>query len=426
MELNRRAFLGTAAAAAASVRVQAQGRKIRLGLIGCGWWGMVDLRAALEAGGAEAVALCDVDTGHLTKAATDMETLQGSAPRTFRDYRELVRMPGLDAVIIATPPHWHALQLIDALDQGLDAYCEKPLSYDVREGQAMVAKARQSGKIVQVGFQRRQSDAVRQAADFIAGGGAGRIIQVDANIHYTAEARDATVQDPPVALDWDQWCGPAPLLPYRPSIGHFAWRLEAAYGNGHLVDWGIHWIDAVRTILGLGLPRFVQASGGLYRLGHEITTPDTLTAHFEFDRCPLVWRHRLWGSAEYNPEVSNGMSFFGEQATVFVADNQWEVIPTAKDGRRVRHEAPPDRSFILRHMADFLDAVRNRRQPSCPVQDAFQSTAAVQLAMISYRTGTRVTWDAARGTVDANPAAEALLQREYRPPWQRPQVQLGS
>jgi predicted dehydrogenase len=306
------------------------------------------------------------------------------------------------------------------VERGLDVYCEKPLSYDVREGQAMAEAARKTGRIVQVGFQRRQSDAVRQASEFIESGKAGTIVQVDAQIHYTAEPGDTTVQDPPVSLDWEAWCGPAPLLPYRPSIGHFAWRLEAAYGNGHLVDWGIHWIDAVRTVLGLGMPRYIQASGGIYRLRDSITTPDTLTVHFEYERCPLVWRHRLWGAAEFSLDSVNGMFFFGEKATVFVTDNHWEVIPTGKEGRRERYEAKPDRSFTARHMADFLDAVRNRRQPACPVDDAFQSTAAVQLAMIAYRTANRVEWDAAAESVRGNPPAAALLRREYRLPWRHP------
>ncbi len=424
MELNRRAFLGTAAAAATTLRLGGQGRTIRIGLIGCGWWGRIDLKAALEVGGCEALAVCDVDSERLSQTASEVAAIQGKSPRVFKNFQELLAEPDLDAVIIATPPHWHALQFIEAVGRGLDVYCEKPLSYDVREGQAMVEAARRAGRVVQIGFQRRQSDAVRQAGDFIESGGAGTIVQVDAHIHYTAESRDTTVQDPPVSLDWDAWCGPAPLLPYRPSIGHFAWRLEAAYGNGHLVDWGIHWIDAVRNTLRLGMPRFIQASGGIYRLGDVITTPDTLTVHFEYDRCPVVWRHRLWGAAELGPETSNGMVFFGEKATVFVTDNHWEVIPTAKDGRRERHEAAPDRGFIQRHMADFLDAVRNRRQPACTVEDAFQSTAAVQLAMIAYRTGSRVEWDAARGSIRNNAAAEALLKRDYRAPWRHPADQI--
>ena len=240
-------FLKTAAGAltaAPGVAGMAQSEKIKAGLIGCGWYGMVDLQAAFAAGGVECVALCDVDTEHLEQSAAEVGKLQGAKPRTFKDYRELLDIPGLQAVFIGTPPHWHALQFIAACEKGLDIYCEKPLAYDIREGRAMVSAANKAGNIVQIGFQRRKTASFRAVREYIQAGRAGRIVQVDVNIHYGAQMLDSTPQDPPASLDWETWCGPAPKLPYSPNIGHKAWRLEAAYGNGHLVDWGIHLIDA--------------------------------------------------------------------------------------------------------------------------------------------------------------------------------------
>ena len=163
--LTRRQFIGssllaaTALAQAPALLSAEPEQKIKLGLIGCGWYGMVDLKDAFRAGGVEAIALCDVDSDHLNASAGEVEKLQGSRPRTFKHYEELLSTPGLEAVIIATPPHWHALQLLAALRHGLDVYCEKPLSYDIREGRAMVEAVRRSGRIVQIGFQRRQSTA---------------------------------------------------------------------------------------------------------------------------------------------------------------------------------------------------------------------------------------------------------------------------
>lgn len=414
---NRRHFLGAAAAALAARRpASAAGARLRLGLIGCGWYGMVDLNNAFKAGGVEAVALCDADSSHLEESAAAIEARQGSRPKTFKHHRELLEAPGIDAVIVATPPQWHALQFIDSCRKRLPVYCEKPIAYDIREGRAMVEAARKSGAPVQVGFQRRHSDAVRQVARYIRDGHAGRIVQVDVNIHYTAATPDPTPQDPPSGLDWDLWCGPAPKLPYSPAIGHKSWRLEEAYGNGHLVDWGIHLIDAIRVVLGETTPRSVTAVGGLYRLKGKITTPDTLTAHFEFDTCPVVWRHRLWGAAEYHPELNNGITFFGEKESVYLTEGRWVTIP--RKGERQVHEARNDTN--LAHMADFLDAVRNRRRPACRIEDAFHSTTAVQLAMISYRAGTRVDWDRAGERVATNPQAAALLKRPYRAPYQHP------
>jgi predicted dehydrogenase len=401
---------------AAATRAQAPaGRTVKLGVIGCGWYGMVDLKAAFQAGGVEAAALCDIDSEHLKASADEVEKLQSQRPKTYADYREFLETPGLEAVIIATPPHWHALPFIAACRKGLDIYCEKPLAYDVREGQAMVEAAEKSGRIVQIGFQRRKSEAVRQAADYIGGGQAGRIVQADVQIHYRAAMLDATPQAPPPSLDWEQWCGPGPKLPYSPNIGHRAWRLEAAYGNGHLVDWGIHWIDASRVILRETTPVWVQASGGTYQLKGQITTPDTLTAHFEFGRCPVVWRHRLWGAAEYTRETQNGILFFCEKQTVFVSDNRWTILPERKTVE-IKAGPPPG----VRHMAEFLDAVRTRKQSSCTPADAWQSTTTVHLAMIAYNTGTRVNWDAREKRILNNPAAARLLKRAYRAPWKHP------
>ena len=394
------------------------GRKLKLGLIGCGWYGMVDVNAAFKAGGVEVVALCDVDSEHLGKSAAEVEKLQGKRPQTFKRYEDLLGLAGLDAVIIATPPHWHALQFIAAVEKGLDVYCEKPLAYDVREGRAMVQAARKSGRIVQIGFQRRQCKAFQQVRQYLQEGQAGRIVQVEVQIHYTAGLKDATPQDPPASLDWDLWCGPAPKLPYCPQVGHMNWRLEKTTGHGHLVDWGIHLIDATRLILGEGAPRSVLAAGGLYQLKDKITTPDVLTAHFEFEKCPVIWRHRIWGAEEYTPEISNGIFFYGEKETIFVTDDRWVVIPRGRGKERKVTEVGSDAGTL--HMAEFLQAVRDRKPPGCSIEDAHLSTSAVKLAMISCDVGAKITWDPVSEQIVGNEAAAKLLKRDYRTPWQHP------
>ncbi len=423
---DRRTFLGATAAAAgaawlhrATRRAEAgwQGdRMLQLGVIGVGWYGMVDAHAALKVGGAEIAAVCDVDSDHLEKAAADLEKAQGTKPKTFKHYQDLLDLKSLDAVIIGTPPQWHALPLIAALEAGKDIYCEKPLAYDVREGQAMVAAVEKSDRIVQIGFQRRQSLALRQATDFIKSGALGDLVQVDAQIHYRAGLEDNTPQDPPASLDWPLWCGPGPLMAYSPQVGHKSWRLEKMVGHGHLVDWGIHLIDATRTFLGLEMPQSITAAGGLYALRGRITTPDTLSVHFEFDQLPVHWRHRIWGATEYCPEVQNGIFFFCREGTVFATDQSWVVVRPGKE--KEEHTAQTDLGTL--HMADFLDAVRSRRQPVCVIRDAFKSTATVQLAMISYETESTVKWDAQKLEILDNPAASKLLRRSYRQPWQHP------
>ena len=284
----------------------------------------------------------------------------------------------------------------------------------------MVDAAKKSGRVIQIGFQRRQSSAVKAAKQFIQEESLGKVVQVDAQIHYTAGIRDTTPQKPPASLDWDLWCGPGPKIPYCPQVGHFAWRLEAAYGNGHLVDWGIHLIDATRVILGESVPHHIQSAGGIYYLKDKITTPDTLTAHFDFNRCPVTWRHRLWGAVEYNPEVNNGIFFFCEKGTVFVTDRQWIIIPGGKEAEKKVMPAEGKEDMAALHMADFLKAVQTRENPCCTIEDAFQSTSTVQLGMIAYHAGEKIAYDAQKEQILGNPLAAKLLKREYRAPYTHP------
>jgi predicted dehydrogenase len=425
--LNRRQFIGAAAGAAAlsQLRVSAAeapaqpaGPKLKVGLIGCGWYGMVDVKAAFKVGGVEVVALCDVDSEHLAACAAEIEQLQGARPRTFKLYEEMLATPGLQAVIIATPPHWHALQLIACVNRGLDVYCEKPLAFEPRESRAMVDAVAKSGRIVQVGFQRRQSPAYQAVKKFIAEGNLGRIVQAEAQINFTAGLLSPTPQPPPASLDWNLWCGPGPLVPYSPQVGHKSWRLERTSGQGHIYDWGIHLLDATRVILGEGAPRTITATGGLYQFKGRITTPDMLLVHFEFERCPVVWRHRMWGAEEFTPETNNGIFFYGEKGTVFVSDNQWTHIPKGKGAPRKSYEAKADMGTL--HMAEFLAAVRTRQPAGCTVADAHLSTSTVKLAVIAYEAGPRIEWNPQTEQIAGNAAAAKLLQRAYRAPWQHP------
>ena len=427
--MNRRIFIqktsaGTAGMIAAIPLISfAQNRKLKLGLIGSGWYGMVAAKAALKTGDVEFTAVCDVDTDHLADSAAEFESLQGSKPREFKNYKELLEVKDLDAVIIGTPPHWHALQFIAACEKGLDIYCEKPLAYDVEEGKAMMRAAEKAGNIVQVGFQRRQSEAFKKAKELIQDGTTGKIHQVEALIHYNPVLEDHTIQEPPASLDWETWCGPAPKLPYRPNIGHKAWRLEKEYGNGHLVDWGVHNIDAVRKIMDLNIPDSYITTGGNFTLEGKITTPDTLLATMNFGNIPVTWQHRLWGPGDINAQFNNGIYFYGEKATLFAADNKIVLMPAGRNQKQQEMDIrTPD--MQERHLADFVNAVKakNKSLITCSVEDAFQSTTTVQLAMASYYTGSKINWDANKQIVLNNKEASKLLARPYRKGYKRPEV----
>lgn len=394
-------------------------RKLNIGLIGTGWYGLVDIKAALKAGGVEVIGICDVDSAHLESGADEIGKIQGARPRTFKYFRELLEMKDLEAVFIGTPPHWHALQFIAACEKGLDIYCEKPLAYDIREGMAMVVAAKKAGNIVQIGFQRRQSGAFRKSKEMIESGRIGNVHQINAQINYIPVPDDTAIQAPPASLDWDEWCGPAPKLDYRPSIGHKSWRLEKEYGNGHLVDWGIHHIDIIRVIMNEGMPVEFTSSGGLNVLKDRITTPDTLLAWMKFNKAPVIWQHRLWGSGDASAEFNNGIFFFGEDGSLFAEDSR--VILFDKKNRREELSITTPEAQE-KHVANFLEAVRKKDKSliSCSPEDAFQSTATVQLAMISYYTGSQVKWDLTGKEVTGNPEASKLLRREYRSGYKHP------
>jgi len=416
--------LGTAAAFTTFPFIASvQNQKLRIGLIGAGWYGMVITKAALQTGNVEVVAICDIDTEHLETSIAEVEKLQGKQPAAFTDYRDLLEVKNMNAVFIGTPPHWHALQFIAACEKGLDIYCEKPLAYDVDEGKAMVAAAKKAGNIVQIGFQRRQSNAFKKAKELIQSGNLGKVHEIGAQIHYNPVLSDNTIQNPPASLDWETWCGPAPKLDYRPSIGHKAWRLEKEYGNGHFVDWGIHHIDIIRKIMDFGMPTSFSTTGGLITLEGKITTPDTLRAVLNFEQCPVIWQHRLWGTGDLNTQYNNGIFFYGEKATLFASDNKLIMMPVGKNQQQEVMDIPTE-MMQENHVADFINAVKakNKGLLSCTVEDAFQSTATMQLAMASYYTGSEVKWDAKNQLVMDNKKAAELMARPYRGSYKRPKV----
>ena len=272
----------------------------------------------------------------------------------------------------------------------------------------MVEAAARHDRVVQIGFQRRQSKAFRrsQEAHRLRRGGQDRAGRCPDPLHRRAERSQAAR-----ARRWTGTSGAGRdrRSPIVPRSDHGAWRLEQTYGNGHLVAiWGIHWIDASRKILDLAMPRSITAGGGIYQLQDKITTPDTLTVHFEFDRVPIVWRHRIWGAGRIRPKPTTASSSTATRR---------RSSPPTRVGRLYRRTAARPLSTsswkaTCRSITWPISstAVRTRKQPTCRIADAYKFTATVQLAMIAYETGTSVTWDAARKAIAGNTAASALLE----------------
>jgi predicted dehydrogenase len=438
--MDRRSFLQTAAGAAL---LQPSRKPRRVGLIGAGWYGKLDLLRLIQVEPVEVVSLCDVDSVMLEQAAGIVASRQksGKKPQTYRDFHDMLKQSGLDVCLVATPDHWHALAMIEAVKSGADVYCQKPISVDVTEGQAMVAAARKYKRVVQVGTQRRSTPHIVEAKQrYIDTGRLGRIAQVDIHCYYhmraTANPPDTA---PPANLDYEAWTGPAPLRPYC-SLSHPRnWRAFMEYGNGIVGDMAIHMFDMTRWMLKLGWPRRISSEGGIFMdKASKANITDTQTCTFEYPDLNIVWNHRSWGDApDPDPKYSWGATFFGDKGTLKVGVYSYDFIPSAKgaapehaDVKYEFEQYPEDRTekdlethvapAVRAHMKDLLTAIDSRSKPVADIEEGHISTASCILANLSMKTGRKFAWDAAKQQVVNDPEANRLLSRPYRKPWTHP------
>ena len=340
--MNRREFLQVGAASsglvlsgtgepAPAAAFTAPGTK-RVGLIGSGWYGKIDLLRLLQVAPVEVVSLCDVDKRMLAQAAEIVATRQASkkAPRTYTDYREMLKEKDLDIVLIATPDHWHPLAMIAACEAGADVYVEKPISVDVAEAQAMLAAARKHRRVVQVGTQRRSTPHLIEARDrIVREGKLGKIGLVEIYCYYHMRARgNPPDTNPPDYLDWEMWTGPAPMRPYNPIAHPRGWRAFMEYGNGIVGDMCIHMLDMVRWMLGLGWPKRISSTGGIrVDRASKANIPDTQGVTFDFGDLTVNWQHRTWG-APADPTYPWGATFYGDKGTLKESVFGYDFIPT--------------------------------------------------------------------------------------------------
>jgi predicted dehydrogenase len=443
--MRRRDFiLASGASLALAARVYAAPAKEvkrRVGLIGCGWYGKCDLFRLLQVSPVEVVSLCDVDRTMLSDAAEMVAARQTSKakPRTYGDYREMLKEKDLDIALIATPDHWHALPMIAAVQGGADVYVQKPISVDVVEGQAMVAAARKHQRVVQIGTQRRSTPHLMEARDSILRPGKlGKIGLIEIYCYYHMRARENPPDsDPPDNLDYEMWTGPAPMRPYNSLVHPRRWRAFMEYGNGIIGDMCIHMLDMVRWACDLGWPRRVSSSGGiLIDKQSKANITDTQTATFEFEEFPVVWQHRTWGKAP-DPQYPWGATIYGEKGTLKMSVMSYDFAPVGKGDpihRDVKYELeefPEDKTekdlekhvapAIRVHMRDFLAAIESRGKPVADIEQGHISTTSCILANLSQQLGRTLSWDSAKQQVIGDDQANKLLRRPYRAPWQHPE-----
>ena len=445
--MHRRSFLSAGAAGLAAstfggyfLNAQEQ-KKSRVGLIGCGWYGKSDICRLIQVAPVEVVSLCDVDKKMLAEASDLVASRQASKkqPRTFGDYRQMLKEKDLDIVLIGTPDHWHALTAIAAMEAGADVYVQKPISVDVAEGATMLAAARRLKRVVQVGTQRKSTPhLVECRKNVVEAGLLGKVAHVEICCYYHMRANgNPPVTSPPDHLDYEMWTGPAPLRPYDGLPHRRWWRTFTEYGNGIMGDMCIHMLDTVRWMLGLDWPKRISSTGGiLVQKDGKSNISDTQVATFEYDRLNVVWTHRSWGNPP-DPKYPWAMTLHGDKGMLKAGVMSYDFYPTGKNEPSIHkdclyereqypedvgekdielHAAPATRA----HMKDFLAAIESRARPVADIEQGHISTASCILANLAMQLGRPLTWDAAKGQVINDAEANRLLLRPYRQPWTHP------
>jgi predicted dehydrogenase len=418
-------------------------KKRRVGLIGTGWYGKADLFRLIQVAPVEVFSLCDVDKEMLENAANMVATRQASKkkPRTFHDYRDMLKEKDLDIVLIGTPDHWHALNMIEAVKSGADVYCQKPISVDIAEGQAMFAAARKYKRVVQIGTQRRSTPHLVEARNnIIKEGKLGNIAYVEICCYYHMRTRENPPDTaPPANLDYEMWTGPAPMRPYNKLVHPRTWRAFMEYGNGIVGDMCIHMYDMVRWMMDLEVPKSVSSTGGiLIDKNSKANITDTQTATFDHPNVKIVWTHRTWGTAP-DPDYPWAAIFYGDKGTLKASVMGYDFVPVEKGGKPIHkdvkyelEEYPEDKTepeleqhvapAIRHHVIDFLAAIDKRSKPVADIEQGYISTAACILANMSLQVGRTLQWDHQQGRILHDEEANRLLRRTYRKPWIHPEA----
>lgn len=442
--MNRRVFFAAGAAGLSSSHLfgdEFADRKIKVGLIGTGWYGKIDLLRLIQVAPVEVVSLCDPDQKMLADAAQIVAGRQksGKSPRTYADYRKMLAEKDLDLVLIGSPDHWHALHAITAMESGADLYLQKPISSDIAEGEAILATARKLGRVVQVGMQRRSTPHLIEAKDrVISQGLLGKVGHIDLYCYYHMRNNDnAPDIKPPGNLDYDLWTGPAPMRPFNRIVHPRGWRAFMEYGNGIVGDMCVHMLDMVRWMLDLGWPKTVSSNGGiLIQKQGRANISDTQSALFDFGGLTASWEHRTYGAAA-DPEYPWGATIYGEKGTLKLSVNKFEFFPNGRNKATVSgtplfefEKYPEDKtekdleqhvaSAVRVHQQDLLRAIVKRSKPVSDIEQGHISTASCILANMAMKLGRSLAYDPLKKEIAGDPEANKLLIRPYRDPYSHP------
>ncbi|MDX1943094.1 MAG: Gfo/Idh/MocA family oxidoreductase [Saprospiraceae bacterium] len=403
--------------------------KVNIALIGVRNMGFGNLENALKIEGVECIGLCDIDSNILAKRASDVEKVQGKAPMQYNDYRKLLENKDLDAVIIGTPDHWHCLPFIAACEAGKDVYVEKPLANSIAECDLMVKAARKYNRVAQVGQQQRSGAHWQEAMAFMKSGKIGtlRKVNVWGNFNYGVGPMSVADEPVPAGVDYEMWLGPAPKRPFNKNRFHGSWRMFWDYGGGLLTDWGVHLIDMALWVKDIKTPPLsVNASGGNYSFkDHAHETFDTMSVHYQLNDYVMTWEHTA-GTQKGPYGISYGLAFIGDDATLVINRQGWELFPEWNDEKKAPKvpEMPkkPGGESHPEHMQNFIDCIKSRKDPNCTIENGRLVALYAHMGNISLRTNSRLDWNEAKQNFGKNKAANQLITPNYRKPWELPKV----
>jgi predicted dehydrogenase len=448
--ITRRSFLGDSARLAAaagaaghtaSVRAQGANDRIRMGFIGVGNRGSELMGYFMANPDVDLVALCDVYDPYMSRDRSRVDARfvreLGSRvpqmgekftrePARDKDFRRLLERNDIDAVCIATPDHWHAIQTIMACEAGKDVYVEKPLTVTIEEGRRMVEASKRTGRVVQVGLNRRGSSVYQEAAKLVSSGKIGKVTVARAchsSRMFPNGIGNAGPSEPPAGFDWDLWLGPRAFRPFQYNIAPYKFRWWQDYSS-QMANWGVHYLDAIRWLIGERAPISVSAYGGKYVLTDDRTIPDTMQVVFEFPSGAL---------AVFDLYEANGGSTIprgevelrGTLGNLYAGEQAYEVVRTPagqfQDGREgvedQEKRLPQRENPTVNLIRNFLDCVKSRDKCLCDLEEGHRSTTFALLANISLQTRARLEWDPDKEKITNVPEANRLLHYEYRKPW---------
>lgn len=417
MGVTRRDFIRAGAIAGAGLMARGASAQstdaIRTAVIGCRNRGHQVATSFLESGQFTLETMCDCDTAMIERGLKEMGTALPKAPKQVRDFRRVLDDPEIDAVIIATPDHWHGVMTRMALDAGKHVYLEKPASHSIRDGLAMVAaQERHRNRVVLVGTQQRSGAHFREAKQFIREGGLGKVGFARAWITHDRDILPKVPDSaPPESLDYDLWLGPAPEQPYNENRVHYVWRFIRDFGTGEMGNWGAHWLDIVHWFLELDYPVAAMGVGGQYVTHDAKEWPDTQTVLYEYPELTVLWELRLWTGFGTN-RTGNGAEFGGDKGSLIITRRGWTFFP--KDGEPVEHGSS---EMEVAHAVNFADAIRNGAAPAATMADGHKSAAMCHMGNICTALNRRIAFHAATQDFGPDAEANALMGRPPRTPW---------